>query len=124
VLKEISAIPLERKHWSFWAFLLAAFAAVMGTVWVAVRYGADSPSWLLILGIALSLGGVMGAAARAREVRVKREKVYAEYLAIIDVALLLQAIDSPALSDKSKRAIVEYLNAHHPGALAAEEPTP
>lgn len=120
--KEISAIPLERKDWSFWAFLLAAFSAVMGTVWIAVRFGAQAPPWLVLLGIAVSLACFVGAAARARDVRLKREREYAKYLAIIDVPTLLRASVSPALSGKSQRAIVEYLNEHHPGALAADEP--
>ncbi|MGB0129840.1 MAG: hypothetical protein WBP72_19525 [Rhodocyclaceae bacterium] len=117
-MKEITAIPLEPKHWSFWAFLLATFAVASGTVWVASQYRADSPPWLLLLGIVLSFGFSLGAAARAREVRLKREEIYAAYLAILDVPTLIRASVSPALSEKSKRAVVEYLNRHHPGALA------
>jgi hypothetical protein len=123
VLKEITAIPLERQHGSFWAFLSASLAAVLGTIWIAFDYGADAPPWLLVSGILLSLGCCLGAAAPARAVRLQREKIYAEYLAIIDVQTLIAASVSPALSEKSKRAIVEYLNEHHPDALAAEAAT-
>lgn len=124
MFNEVSAIPLVRMHWSCWAFLLAAFSAVMGIVWVAVHFGAQAVSGLVLLGIAVSLACFVGAAARARDARLNREKEYANYLAIVGVPTLLRASVSQALSGRSQRAIVEYLNEHHPGALAAEEPAP